>query len=67
MFPHGYDGLHIWEAGIVLARYILYNREQFKDKKILELGSGVGIGGISAVKFTECKSCILSDYVPEII
>lgn len=22
IFPHGLDGLHIWEAGIVLARFV---------------------------------------------
>ena len=23
IFPHGLDGLHIWEAGIILARFII--------------------------------------------
>lgn len=67
IFPHGYDGLHIWEAGIVLSRYILYNKELFAGKTVLELGSGVGIGGLSVAKFTDCKKCLLSDYVPEIV
>jgi hypothetical protein len=25
IFPHGYDGLHLWEAGIILGRWIYYN------------------------------------------
>ena len=25
-FPHGFDGLRIWEAGIMLARYAILNR-----------------------------------------
>jgi predicted nicotinamide N-methyase len=34
-FPHGYDGLRLWEAGIVLARYIVQNSQLFKDKRVL--------------------------------
>lgn len=66
-FPHGFDGLHIWEAGIVLARFVAFNKGLFEDKEILELGSGVGIGGLAALKFTECKTCVLSDYNTEIL
>ncbi len=29
LFPHGMDGFHIWEAGIVLSRYVIYNPELF--------------------------------------
>jgi hypothetical protein len=25
IFPHGLDGLHIWEAGIILARFVAEN------------------------------------------
>jgi predicted nicotinamide N-methyase len=32
VFPHGYDGLHIWEAGIVLSRFVVFNPEKFKGK-----------------------------------
>ena len=52
IFPHGMDGLHIWEAGIILARWIVFNKELFLGKDVLELGTGVGIGGLSAAKFT---------------
>lgn len=31
-FPHGLDGLKIWEAGIVLARYAVLNCAKFKGK-----------------------------------
>ena len=67
VFPHGYDGLHIWEAGIVLSRHVLENKDQFAGRTVLELGSGVGIGGLSVAKFTECKKVVLSDYVAEIV
>lgn len=52
IFPHNMDGLHIWEAGIILARFITFNKELFENKNVLELGCGIGIGGIAALKFT---------------
>lgn len=51
-FPHGLDGLKIWEAGIVLARYVILNCAVFKNKEVLELGSGVGVAGIAIKKWT---------------
>jgi len=51
-FPHGLDGLRLWEAGIILARYIVNNSNLFKGKRILELGGGVGIAGFAAKKWT---------------
>jgi predicted nicotinamide N-methyase len=42
-----------------LARYAIINREFFKDKFVLELGSGTGI--------TSCKNCLMSDYLPEVV
>jgi predicted nicotinamide N-methyase len=34
-FPHGLDGLRLWEAGIVLSRYIINNASLFKGKRVL--------------------------------
>jgi predicted nicotinamide N-methyase len=51
-FPHGLDGLRLWEAGIILSRYIIQNVALFKHKRILELGGGVGIAGLAAKKWT---------------
>lgn len=35
VFPHGLDGLKLWDAGIMLSRYIIKNCEIFKDKDVL--------------------------------
>ena len=51
-FPHGLDGLRLWEAGIILSRYIIHNSSMFKEKSVLELGGGVGIAGFTAKKWT---------------
>ena len=34
---------------------------------VLELGTGVGIGGITALRFTEAKQVVLSDYKNDIL
>ena len=67
IFPHNMDGFHIWEAGIVLSRFIIFNKSLFEGKKVLELGTGVGIGGIAVLKYTKAKEVTLSDYRDDIL
>ena len=67
LFVTGTEGKRVWESGIILSRYIYYNRDQFKDKKILEVGSGTGIVGLALAKFTEAKEIILTDYQDEVL
>jgi len=67
IFPHNMDGFHIWEAGIVLSRFIIFNKGLFEDKRVLELGTGVGIGGITVLKYTKAKEVTLSDYRDDIL
>lgn len=38
----------IWPSAIALSEYILDNRNDFSDKKILEIGCGLGLVGIAA-------------------
>lgn len=67
LFQNGQEGKRVWEAGITIARYIFYNQEEFKGKTILELGSGTGIGGLAALKFTQCSRVIMTDYTQEVL
>lgn len=67
IFPHGMDGLHIWEAGIVLARYLYKNLSLFEGRSVHELGTGVGIAGLTLLKYSKCKEICLSDYKEEIL
>ena len=62
IFPHGLDGLKLWEAGIVISRNVINNHDLFKGKSVLELGSGVGIGGITLKNWTECSPVPMTDY-----
>jgi predicted nicotinamide N-methyase len=59
--------LHIWEAGIELSRFLYFNTEILKDKDVLDLGTGVGIVGITAMKYGKAKTVTISDYKEEIL
>lgn len=45
----------------MLSDWALCNVEVFKDKKVVELGSGVGFTGITIAKYCQPRSIILSD------
>lgn len=50
----------IWPSSIALSEYVLENQEEFSDKKILELGCGLGLVGI--VITSVGGEVIFSDY-----
>ena len=43
-------GLYIWPCAPVLAWYFWLNQNQFKSKRILELGAGTSLPGILLAK-----------------
>ncbi len=59
------DGQHntgnlLWGASRIMAYWIHFNRDLFKDKKVLEVGSGLGLCGIVAASY--CKEIVITDY-----
>ena len=50
--------MRLWEAGVVLARYIHYNIEK-SDMFCVDLGTGVGLAGI--VLSQKCRRILLTD------
>ena len=66
-FPHKYEGLKLWDCNIILARFIILNSDQFKDKSILELASGTGLAGITLKKWTTAKHIAITDLSDEVI
>ncbi|XP_055908534.1 methyltransferase-like protein 22 [Eupeodes corollae] len=52
-------GLQVWRGALLLADFLLYNRHNFADKNILEVGAGVGLTSIAAAIF--CKNVICTD------
>ena len=61
MTSDGGEGLHLWEASIVLSRYLLKPNSIFKNKKIIELGCDCGLLGISILKEINVEKYTFSD------
>eukprot|EP00026_Physarum_polycephalum_P007522 Phypoly_transcript_07584.p1 GENE.Phypoly_transcript_07584~~Phypoly_transcript_07584.p1 ORF type:complete len:344 (+),score=41.14 Phypoly_transcript_07584:586-1617(+) len=55
----------VWDAGIGFSRWIIENRAIFAGKKILEVGAGLGISGLTAALFAE--HVLLTDYTPTLL
>ncbi|KAL3673407.1 hypothetical protein V7S43_001119 [Phytophthora oleae] len=53
-------GYLLWGAAFVLARWIHKHRDLFVGKSVLEVGSGLGLGGITAARFARYTT--LTDY-----
>lgn len=60
-FADGSEGLHLWESSVLLSRYIKNNSEDFKTKRVIELGTGCGLCGISCLLYTQCEHVTFSD------
>lgn len=53
-------GYLLWGAAFVLARWVHVHRELFYGKSVLEVGSGLGLGGITAARYAQ--RTVLTDY-----
>uniref|UniRef100_A0A3B4VPC4 Eukaryotic elongation factor 2 lysine methyltransferase n=2 Tax=Seriola dumerili TaxID=41447 RepID=A0A3B4VPC4_SERDU len=67
LISEGTTGLVTWEAALYLAEWALDHKQAFTGRTVLELGSGVGLTGI-----TVCRSCspnrfVFSDCHPSVL
>ncbi|XP_042360973.1 protein-lysine N-methyltransferase EEF2KMT isoform X2 [Plectropomus leopardus] len=67
LISDGTTGLVTWEAALYLAEWALDHQQAFTGRTVLELGSGVGLTGI-----TICRSCsperfVFSDCHPRVL
>ena len=56
---HDLTGQIVWPACVLLSWFIYKNRDQFKDKVVIELGAGCGLGGFVAAHYS--SKCIITD------
>jgi len=55
----------VYPAAVAMAYFLLENPNLLKGKKVLELGSGVGVTGLVASKL--CKQIVLTDNQEEVL
>ncbi|CAH1185685.1 unnamed protein product [Phyllotreta striolata] len=61
LISQGTTGLRTWQASLALSEWIIYNKDQFNEKIVLELGSGIGLTGLVLSKTCEAKQIYLTD------
>ena len=67
VLQNGTTGLCSWPAAFKLAEFGHLNPELFKDSCVLELGSGIGAGGIFLSALTNTKCITLTDVNSEVL
>eukprot|EP00064_Thunnus_orientalis_P016625 superscaffoldBa00003338_g16693 len=43
-------GMYVWPCAVVLAQYLWTQREELRDRTVLELGAGVSLPGVVAAR-----------------
>ncbi|NXH11851.1 EF2KT methyltransferase, partial [Bucco capensis] len=74
MVSAGTTGLVTWDAALHLAQWAAENSTVFRDRTVLELGSGIGFTGIAICKtcspkkyvFSDCHPCVLQQLTENI-
>jgi hypothetical protein len=63
VYPYHNDvALRVWEAGAVLAEYLVQNPDTVKGKCVVELGAGVGLTGLVASGVCHALHVFCTDY-----
>jgi len=67
VLQNGTTGLSAWPAAWALAEFGAANAELFSGKRVLELGSGLGIGGLMHSALTRPSHITLTDVHSEVL
>lgn len=57
----------IWPSEEVLTYYCILNADMFRNKRVLELGSGYGLAGLSIASCTDAAEVVISDGNPQVV
>ena len=50
-------GLQVWSGSLLMADYLLCQRERLQDSLVLELGAGTGLVSLTAALTAQCVFC----------
>ncbi|XP_011308709.1 protein FAM86D [Fopius arisanus] len=67
LISDGTTGLCSWQGALALAEWCVFHEDFLRDKKILELGSGVGLTGLTVLNLCSPKSFLFSDCHPRVL
>ncbi|XP_015586219.1 protein-lysine N-methyltransferase EEF2KMT [Cephus cinctus] len=67
IISHGTTGLCSWQAALGLGEWCLKNMDILKGKNILELGSGIGLTGLTVISTCSPDSFTFSDCHPAVL
>lgn len=67
LLQNGTTGLSAWPAAWALAEFGAEHKELFSGKKILELGSGLGVGGLMLAALTRPAEITLTDVHADVL
>ncbi|KHG14501.1 Calmodulin-lysine N-methyltransferase [Gossypium arboreum] len=56
-----------WPSEDVLAYYCLSHADMFRSKRVIELGSGYGLAGLTIAATTEALEVVISDGNPQVV
>ncbi|KAG8497615.1 hypothetical protein CXB51_008931 [Gossypium anomalum] len=56
-----------WPSEDVLAYYCLAHADMFRSKRVIELGSGYGLAGLTIAATTEALEVVISDGNPQVV
>lgn len=63
----GTTGLCTWQAAFYLAEWCIQHAEFFREKTVIELGSGSGLVGLTCLKMCRPKSVTLTDHHSKVL
>lgn len=63
IYPYHNDvALRIWEAGAVLAEYLVKNNHLVQNQRVVELGAGTGVTGLVAAGVCRAEHVLCTDF-----